>query len=402
LRIGEFSVGVMNQVQVFRMSRGWKVFFSVGIPLLAVVFGRLMLEPFLGERTYQSGQAVSLFLFGAIPLSFFVYLFPWVFKVRVEVFPDRIKVIGPRTKELLIDEIEGFRIIPTQYMRTLLLLPNNPKTKKIKIEMVFEKKAVLFDWLNRNLKNLDALNAQEEINRIASDPQLGETREQRLYVLDRAKMWSKILSVLCLAAMFWTIFKPHPYQYAIWTCIILPLLVLGFVRGFHGVLSFEDDRKKSALPNIFAAFLMPGFGLAIRAIADFNILDWAKFWIPFACIFLSFYLLTLLMTRGIRGKVGTAIALILFCAFYGYGAVVCLNGILDKSSPSVYKAQVVGKRVSTGKHTSYNLKLSPWGPRKEEKEVDVAKSVYGKHEIGDYVRVIVRQGRFGIPWFYAL
>jgi hypothetical protein len=400
--MGDTTTGTPNQVQVFRMSAGWKIFFSITMSLFAPALVWLMLLPFLGERTYQTGPAVLLFLLGAIPLLFIVYLFPWVFKIRIEVYPDRIKAVGPRTKELLVDEIDGFSVIPTQYTRTLLVLPKNPKTKKIKAELIFENRAGLFEWLNRNLKNLDALDSQEEMNRVLNDTQLGETREQRLYVLARAKMWSKILYFLCLAAMLWAILKPHPYQYAVWTCIILPLAVLGFVRHFHGVLKFEDDKRKTALPNIYAAFILPGFGLSRRAIADFNILNWNKFWIPFACLSLSLYLVALLITRGARRRVGTAIGLILFCAVYGYGAVVCLNGILDKSIPSVYMARVLGKRVSTGRHTSYYLKLSPWGQRQEEKEVDVAKSVYGKHEIGDGVRVVVRKGRLEIPWFYVL
>jgi hypothetical protein len=78
-----------------------------------------------------------------------------------------------------------------------------------------------------------------------------------------------------------------------------------------------------------------------------------------------------------------------------------LNGILDRSAPSVYQAQVNAKRICSGRHTSYNLKLSQWGPRKESKEVDVGKSVYNKHEVGDIVGVIVREGRFGIPWYYV-
>jgi hypothetical protein len=403
LSMGDITIGIPTQMQVFRISARWMIFASIGISFLAAAFAWLMLLPFLGERTYPSGTAVLLFLLGAIPLLFIVCFFPWIFKSRIEVYPDRIKYFDfLMTRELLIDEIDGFRVIPTHYTPILLVLPRNPKTKKIKAALVFKNQAGLFEWLNRNLNNLDELDSQEEMTRVLSDTQLGETSEQRLYMLARAKMWSRILSVLCLAAMLWAILKPQPYHYAIWSCLILPLVVLGFARHFHGVLKFEDDIRKTALPNIYAAFILPGFGLALRAIVDFNILNRNKFWIPFACLSVSLYLFTLLTTRGARRKVATAIGLILFCAVYGYGAVVCLNGILDTSKPSVYMAQVLAKRVSTGQHPSFYLKLSPWGQRQEEKEVYVARSVYDKHEIGDGVRVIVRKGRLEIPWFYVL
>src|SRR5208283_3414565 len=167
--MGDATTGTPNQVQVFRMSAGWKIFFSITMSLFAPALVWLLLLPFLGERTYQTGPAVLLFLLGAIPLLFIVYLFPWVFKIRIEVYPDRIKAVGPRTKELLVDEIDGFSVIPTQYTRTLLVLPKNPNTKKIKAELIFENRAGLFEWLNRNLKNLDALDSQEEMNRVLND-----------------------------------------------------------------------------------------------------------------------------------------------------------------------------------------------------------------------------------------
>jgi hypothetical protein len=395
------AVGITGHVLIFRISKGWKVFFSIGALFLAVVFGRLMLEPFLGEHTHQTGPAVLLFLFGAIPLSLLAYFFPWVFKARIEVFPDRIKEIGPRTKEFLIDKIQGFRVVPTQYIRTLIILPKDSTKKKIKTALVLENQPGLFEWLNRSLPNLDAIDSQEDLNRVLADSQLGETMEQRLYVLTKAKMWSKILYVLSLAAMLWAIFRPQPYQYAVGTCIALPLVILGFVRHFHGLIRFDDDKVTTSLPNTFGPFILPCFGLALRAVADFNILDWNKFWIPFACTALLLYSLTLMAASSIRRRVGTAIGLILFCAVYGYGAVVCLNGILDMSSPTVYKAQVIEKRISSGRHVFYYLKLSQWGPRKEIKEVDVGKSVYEKREFGDIVRVIVKEGRLGIPWFYV-
>lgn len=111
---------------------------------------------------------------------------------------------------------------------------------------------------------------------------------------------------------------------------------------------------------------------------------------PFECtIWTSVYCLAFWSAKDVRKKAGIAITLALLCAVYGYGAVICLNGILDSSTASKYIARVINKRASTSRHTSYCLKLSPWGPRSADQEVDVWKSVYEKHKAGDDVVVVV-------------
>jgi hypothetical protein len=48
----------------------------------------------------------------------------------------------------------------------------------------------------------------------------------------------------------------------------------------------------------------------------------------------------------------------------------------------------------------YCFQLSPRVPRNEEKEMNVGKGAYFQHEVGDSIDSVLRNGRFGIPWFY--
>lgn len=330
---------------------------------------------------------------------FFIYALFSVFKSRIEIYPDRIRDVGLfGTTDIPINEISGFRVVPTQYVRTLLILPKEPKTKKINSALIVEHQVDLLAWLNQNFTNLDAVQTQDEMKQVLQDSRLGETEEQRRWVLERARIWAKILNNLGILVMFWAFLWPRPYPCVIWTLIILPVVALGFARYFDGALKF-DTNKGSAFPNIASVFLLPCLALTLRAFTDFNILAWNKFWLPFAGVSLSLYLLTLLLATDVRKRIVAIIMPAIFCACYGYGTVISLNGILDRSRPTVYKARVINRHISTGKHTSYYLKLSAWGPRKEEKDVDVGKSVYGRHGIGDQVDVVVRDGWMEILWF---
>jgi hypothetical protein len=89
------------------------------------------------------------------------------------------------------------------------------------------------------------------------------------------------------------------------------------------------------------------------------------------------------------------------CSIYSYAAIISLNSVLDNSAPYVYKAQLIQKRVSSGRSTTYYFTLSPWALKKEESEIRVRKGVFDRHQNNEDVEVITRFGRFGIPWFFV-
>lgn len=391
-----------DQVRVYRAPLFWRVLLSIIFLPMIVFAGFLIAIPFIKSRFMHDYLTIyCLFLGGICILLFFIYMLLSAFKCKLEIYSNRIRDVRLfKTIEIPIAEVAGFRIIITQHSRTLLILPKDPKLRQFKISLMIENKNDLLEWLNRHLINLDTADFQEEMNEIIHDTRLGETEEQRLWVLGRAKKWAKFLNGLGFFGMLWAYFRPEPYSYLIWTLIAVPLITLAFVRHFDGVMRLNGKRQ-SAFPNVAVAFMMPCIGMALRAFIDFNILSWDNFWIPFAIFLTSIYIITLLFASDTRKNISTALLMFIICVAYGYSAAICLNGIMDTSSASIYNARIIGKRVSSGKHTTYNLNLSAWGPMKSAKEVSVPKSIYDRHAVGGYADVILRHGKFGIPWFHV-
>lgn len=351
-------------------------------------------------RASQPWIMVIFFALGAALDSVLLYFLISLYKSRFEIYADSVRDVGVfRTRELQISGIKGFRIEANRYGKSLCLEPKDPESKKIKAAMVFDREPELLDWLNRNLTNLDARDYQDELTQVAGDTRLGESPEERLGLLSRARLCTRIMTGLAVGVLLWAFFYPEPYDYVIWTAAAFPFVALGVLHYFKGAVKF-DCAKNSAFPSIAPAFLLPALGLAVRAFIDFNILGWGNFWQPFGACSLSLFALVFLIARDVRQKIATAVLLLVFCALYGAAAVVCLNGILDTSTPAFYKAKVLEKRISRGKHTSYYLKLSPWGPRTTKEDVDVGKNAYNRHQVGDAVDVVVRKGRLEIPWFF--
>lgn len=91
--------------------------------------------------------------------------------------------------------------------------------------------------------------------------------------------------------------------------------------------------------------------------------------------------------------------MIIISAIYGFGSVMSVNCTFDKSAPAIYKAEVLNHRIESGKHTSYLLTLTEWGPMHEQKEEDVGRYLYNKVSIGDTVKIYFRPGLLKAPWY---
>lgn len=389
-----------GDVRVYRISSGRRFLLAVLLFAGMCLCGGFMVLPGLDGQFQPTGMYVFGLAAGAVVVALLGCCLFALFRDRIEVHPDRLRKVGFfKTSVLPLADIRGYRILSARYGRILLLLPKTPGHRKMKIELILERQKEFLEWLKENMTDLDAADYRDELAEVLANEELGETPEQRLDLLHRARKWANILNGLGFAVMLWVLVKPEPYEYALWSAIILPLAALVFIRRFHGALRFDGDRK-NACPNAGVAFVMPCIALALRVLLDFNILSWNTFWLPFAAVSTSVYALVLLSAREVRRKRGTLVLPVFFCALYGYVTVISLNGILDYSAPTVYRAQVVGKRISGGRHTSHYLNLSPWGPRTAREEVDVGSRLYDSRRVGDSVDIVVKQGRLGIPWFF--
>lgn len=131
---------------------------------LAFVGVAFIVMPFAQGRSGELRLVALCLIVGTGSLMLVVYTLLSLFRTRIEIYPDKIRSVGPlRTRELLIDQISGFRILPGHNCRTLHLEPKDPGTEEIEINLVLEREADLLEWLNRNLTNFDAADFDQEM-----------------------------------------------------------------------------------------------------------------------------------------------------------------------------------------------------------------------------------------------
>ena len=105
------------------------------------------------------------------------------------------------------------------------------------------------------------------------------------------------------------------------------------------------------------------------------------------------------LVQELRTRPKGAPVVMLVACIYAYGATVLADAELDSGAVQRYAVQVLDMHVSRGRHTSYYLRLSAWGPRTLPEDVDVGQWLYENVEVGNTVCVYLKPGALGIPWF---
>jgi hypothetical protein len=385
---------------VHRLTTGWRIAFHLGA-LLALTVILLPTVLWMRGKTAVSPGSLSIML---LALGASVFICAWAARIRryrLELHADRIRYVGAwGFRELALDQIKGFRVLPTQYVHTLILQPRTRPPRKLSIGLMFERRRQLMEWLTLHLTDLDHDEQLEELADIATDTSFGATEEVRLGRLSSAKKTARTLNIAGGIFGAWAFVYPQPYDLPVVGLIALPFVAVFSVRKFGGLLRL-DGKKNSAYPNVATAMLMPPLILFLRALLDWNVLHWGTAWPALAGIlFLAMAVLVACLPE-MRRRVGLMVTGLLFSTLYAYGTGLYLNCRHDRSTPLIYESRVVEAHVTHGKHTSYTLTLAPFVDDEPSRQVDVPRATYENHRVGDSVRIFVHEGVLGIPWFWV-
>jgi hypothetical protein len=385
----------------FRTAKGWRIFIYIFSPLL---IGLFVYVGFITLSSETSNLTVSLIL---IPVSLggtimFTYGLIETIKGRLVIGANslsRTSVLGTRTLEFR--EIKGFRA-DSNYIH---IISNSQDKKSIKITAYIERSDQVLDWLNNKFIELDSHEAREEERQILTDNEFGINEQAREYRLNEAKRVAKYINVIGGVTGAWVWFYPRPYSLSLIGGMILPAMAFISLYAYRGLIRF-DEKKNSAHPSIIYGLLFPSAGLMIRAIMDYEILEYKSLWIAISITTITLTSLLVVGTKEFKFTrcidYFTTLSLTGMILCYSFGTYVVSNCLFDNTEPEIFKSEVSDKEISSGKSTTYYLKLKPWGPRTEAERVSVTKVEYEATDKGDTVDIHLRQGLLGTPWFYVV
>ncbi|WP_237757859.1 hypothetical protein [Anaeromyxobacter sp. PSR-1] len=380
--------------RTYRLARRWRVL-NQGLGAIGLAAAAAASVAALRGALPAPGLVVALG-FGALG----AYL---VAATRVERFllhADGVEVItlGRAPRRLRTDQIAGRRTVPLQYgMEKLVLERREPGAKPLTVNFLFERDAALDAWL-ASVPDLDAADRAGAEAALLASTGLGADEEARRAALARSHRAAKALKGVAVVACGWGLLFPRPYPIAMAALAAIPLATIALVLAGRGRYAVEEKRNE-VRPGVGVPVFGPGMVLMLRALLDYQVVDISRVlgWSAVGAV-----ALTALLVRGdaaLRRRWFVPVLILALAAPYPWGALNAADVLLDRAPAEVHEVPVLHKHVSSGKHTSYDLRLPPWGPVAEPQEVDVGAELYGEVEVGDVVCTHLRPGALGARWF---
>lgn len=218
------------------------------------------------------------------------------------------------------------------------------------------------------------------------------------------------LEYITIGLGLWFWIYPEPYVILFTALLSIPIigLLLNGITGRPSIASLveisqdgEGNDKYDVADFIdFAAWI-----ILLRVILDYEFESFYSMIIPgtiaFVIVLIILFATHSIIDKSTKSKGWIYLSLIFNVFLYSYAATYGANCVYDKSTPTVYDAEVVDKRISKGrKHTTYYVKVTPWGHHYDKEEITVSSSHYDEIQIGQSVKIDLKKGVFNIPWYY--
>lgn len=218
------------------------------------------------------------------------------------------------------------------------------------------------------------------------------------------------LEYITMGLGLWFLFYPRPYDILFTALLCMPLLGL-FLNGLTGRPSIsslveiskdDDGSDKYDVADFidFAAWI-----ILLRVMIDYEFESFYSMIIPGTVAFVMMLIILFtthkLIDHTTKSKTWIYLSLIFNVFLYSYAGTYGANCVYDKSEPTVYDAEVIDKRISKSRrHTTYYVKVTPWGHHYDKEEISVPRSQYDEIQIGQTIKIDLKEGLFNIPWYY--
>lgn len=211
------------------------------------------------------------------------------------------------------------------------------------------------------------------------------------------------VNVICMVIPTLFFFSGEPNKLYVLLCVLCQLVPVILVCAYPESFTLLESRtnypkQKWKCPgSLMAAFLVPGFGLALRVFTDFTFFD-GGFWKLIAVAGVLWLLMMVPLfcrSRRIREDIGECIALTAMVLFLNLGVAGQLNYLLDFQPVRTCKPEIVQMDKHVGvKSTSYSCTVIMQDG--ERVVISVPKHFYQHTSVGQNVNVTDHKGAFGI------
>ncbi len=344
-----------------------------------------------------------LLAIGALAMTcMFAYGLIDTIQSRFIIGSDHITGINPlSTRTLKFEDILGYKI----ERNGIYIIPKNPSHKKIKTSTYIEKADQITAWLASTFTDLNQQEFTDHEKSILNDDSLGLSQHTREHRLAEARRIAKITNAAGFVLFLWITFYPVFYTVVLSIGIAYPIVIIILLYIYRGLLKV-DERPNSAYPSVATGFIMAGLSLSLRALFDFNILEFKQLWITTGTLAACVIILILIATRFPEFKsihdYFAILTFIILAYAYSFGAYTISNCLFDNSDPEYYQTKVIQKEISKGRSTTYYIIVASWHNAERFEKVTVSAEEYNEATIGSDIAIAEMKGLFGTPWYFPI
>ena len=156
-----------------------------------------------------------------------------------------------------------------------------------------------------------------------------------------------------------------PYRlFSVLSIIAMPVLLAAYLC-FPGELPLLEDKECKGKVSIMSLMVFSAVLPALRSLIDFNFTSYGRLLLLTGIVFAVLLVIGLVCSRELRRRKSVLIMMILFLAFYSFGAVSQVNFDFDNSAPTAQQAVMVDKHISRSRRgpDSYYIELRLSGGR---------------------------------------
>lgn len=406
------TIKTSNELQLHRVSKGYRWFTVVAVPPMLALMGWAALETARAPASHELlpqliGKAVMLLLYGGVAAALFSGLI-WAFRAYVRIDAECMTVHGAYRKRVIHSgDLDGFRIINGLFH---VYLQNRSQPIQI---AYFERLWSIENWIRVRTANIDDKLLEDEASEISNDVSLGfvpEVQAGRLEFLNRQVNRANLLTYVAIvvAAVNFLFFENVQVERVSIAVLILSPLILGlFALSHRGHIRIDYD-EGTRYPQIFTATFASGVTLLLLTLLDRGALLSTGLYQHIALLVLASGLswclidmkrLSTLWQRGRIAAVMTVVAFFMIPAAWVGGSVYQINKLGDMSEPVWHETTVVEMTKSSGKGISYSIDLAPWTDSMNESvRVTLRRKEFEQFRKGMSVRVAVKNGALNTPW----
>ncbi|MBI3438563.1 MAG: hypothetical protein HY054_07950 [Proteobacteria bacterium] len=313
---------------------------------------------------------------------------------RTVLSPQAVEVTrGGQTQRYAKNVIRGFRTGRARYV-TVFTLEILNEAKPIKFNVPHRQEGAVRAMLE-GAPDLDALDLRAAEEAIRKDDAFGSSPDERWQTLQSEKRTTLILNCVMAAIAAWGLIFPRPYEVSVIACAggAVAAVALSFVKRGRWYLI---PRRNDPHPSLMIGLLSLVAAVALRALIDLSLLDWAVFLAASCAIGIALTVCVLAMFGEL--KLSRWPAVLLGVAF-ACGVVAQADARLDTSVPQIFEPKIVSMYVSHGRSTSYHVTLSAWGPETGDNAHDVPEELFNQLSIQSSACVSIYPGALRMRWY---